>query len=369
MNYNSLMNKPTINYKELIGDNTVTEVGGITEEQFNTLLSTDLSSYYTKAQIDDLFSRSYVYREKSGHIVTFDCPSTSQSIPEVTVGIEATQDIHGYDYPWVGGAGKNKLPSISQTQTINGVTWTLQSDGSIKLSGTATANSVYDLGRAENLTLKSGSYFANENGTNYTVTIFRVVGGSASAYKSGGGAFSISEDTEIFMRVAVARGTSINETLYPMIESGSARTSYEPYSNECPISGWSSVNVYDGPTTDPQDATVYTTALKDANDQPLTCYGGQLENVNGVQTLVLTHGYIASYNGETLPSTWISDRDVYAEGTTPTIGAQVVYKLATPTEYDLSDVSISTQDGTNNLWADSGDIEVKCLDRIIPAGE
>jgi hypothetical protein len=84
---------------------------------------------------------------------------------------------------------------------------------------------------------------------------------------------------------------------------------------------------------------------------------------------VLTHGYIASYNGETLPSIWISDRDVYTEGTTPTTGAEVVYELATPTQIPQDNLPIATQDGTNNIWADTGDVEVKCLDRIIPAGE
>ena len=39
--------------------------------------------------------------------------------------------------------------------------------------------------------------------------------------------------------------------------------------------------------------------------------------------------YIASYNGETLPREWISDRDEYTAGTTPTIGAEVAYRLDT----------------------------------------
>ena len=105
------------------------------------------------------------------------------------------------------------------------------------------------------------------------------------------------------------------------------------------------------------NGTTYTTQLKDGQGNPLTCYGGTLTNENGVQRLEVTHGHIASYNGETLPSTWISDRDVYAEGTTPTIGAEVVYLLATPEEILQDNLPIASQDGTNNLWADSGDIQ------------
>lgn len=88
-----------------------------------------------------------------------------------------------------------------------------------------------------------------------------------------------------------------------------------------------------------------------------TVYGGTLDMVNGM--LMVTHGYIASYDGETLPGEWISDRDVYAEGTTPTTGAQVVYALAEPITYQLPPTEISTLLGINNIWADTGDVSVE----------
>ena len=55
-------------------------------------------------------------------------------------------------------------------------------------------------------------------------------------------------------------------------------------------------------------------------DEVGTVYGGSLDLTTGV--LKVTDANIASYAGETLPSTWISDRDVYAVGTTPTTGAR-----------------------------------------------
>lgn len=87
-----------------------------------------------------------------------------------------------------------------------------------------------------------------------------------------------------------------------------------------------------------------------------TVYGGTLNVTTGV--LTMTMGYIASYNGESLPSTWISDRDVYASGTIPTTGAQVAYTLATPTTVQLTPTQVQTLLGQNNVWADSGDVEV-----------
>lgn len=88
-----------------------------------------------------------------------------------------------------------------------------------------------------------------------------------------------------------------------------------------------------------------------------TVYGGTLDVTTG--TLTVTMANIASYNGETLPGAWISDRDVYSEGTTPTIGAQVVYELAAPIVYHLTPVEIRTLAGQNTIWADTGSVTVK----------
>ena len=81
-----------------------------------------------------------------------------------------------------------------------------------------------------------------------------------------------------------------------------------------------------------------------------TVYGGTLDLSTGV--LTVDYGYIASYNGETIPGEWISDRDVYAEGTTPTTGAEVVYVLATPLVYQLTPTEILSLNGNNVLWSD-----------------
>jgi len=114
------------------------------------------------------------------------------------------------------------------------------------------------------------------------------------------------------------------------LELGSTATTYEPYTG-----------------------TTYTIEFRDG-DNPLTVYGGELNVISGL--LTVTDAYISSYNAETLPSTWISDRDVYAEGATPTTGAEVVYKLANSVTYHLTPTQIRTLVGNNNIWADTGNI-------------
>ena len=44
-------------------------------------------------------------------------------------------------------------------------------------------------------------------------------------------------------------------------------------------------------------------------------------------------------------------------------GVQLVYKLATPIEYTLTPQEVTTLLGTNNIWADTGDVDVDyCAD-------
>ena len=62
--------------------------------------------------------------------------------------------------------------------------------------------------------------------------------------------------------------------------------------------------------------------------------------------------YIASYNGETIGEPWLSDRNEYESGTTPSIGAEVVYTLAEPIEVQLPPTQISALQGVNHIWAD-----------------
>jgi hypothetical protein len=81
-----------------------------------------------------------------------------------------------------------------------------------------------------------------------------------------------------------------------------------------------------------------------------TVYGGTLDVVSG--ELNVTMGYIASYNGETIGEPWISDRDEYVAGTTPSIGAEVAYTLAQPQTYQLTPTEVSLLLGQNNVWSD-----------------
>lgn len=177
-------------------------------------------------------------------IASFSDGANNLPISALSVAIEPVQDLHGYDSPWPGGGGKNLLPSIDSTKTIDDVLWTLNADGSVKLYGTATANSVYDFGRGI-VTLEAGTYTTFDITVTgvYSVTIFKIVDGIATSIKPGGGLFTLSEDTSVFVRYVVSAGVTVNTTIYPQVEVGSTPTTFAPYSNLCPITGHTGANV------------------------------------------------------------------------------------------------------------------------------
>lgn len=88
---------------------------------------------------------------------------------------------------------------------------------------------------------------------------------------------------------------------------------------------------------------------------PETIYGGTVDAVTGVGEK--TWGYIASYNGEALPGEWISDRDVYSAGTTPTTGAQVAYQLAAPEPFQATgNQPLTSLVGYNTMYTNGDSI-------------
>lgn len=90
---------------------------------------------------------------------------------------------------------------------------------------------------------------------------------------------------------------------------------------------------------------------------PHTIYGGTVDAVTGEGQE--TWKLIDSYAGENLPGKWISDRDVYASGTSPTTGAQVAYKLTEPIFFTATGPQpIPALSGVNTVLTDADSVAV-----------
>ena len=228
-----------------------------------------------------------------------------------TPSAENVRPISGHDSVNVTRTGKNLLdPSLLKDQsvwntfkiTVNPDTWYICSTNKPK-------NSLY-------------LHFKNVD----------IAGGSPSTLVYDGHSVIIKSNGngEVWISQRRASGSESFADYQIMVKKGYTATDYEPYTG----------------TTLP---IIFPSSAG-------TVYGGTLDVPNG--TLTVTHGQISSYNGETLPGAWISDRDVYTAGTTPTTGAQVVYELAEPVVYQLTPEQVETLLGENNIWADCGTVNV-----------
>ena len=307
--------------------------------------------------------------DESGSIVSFETEFDDIPLSDLVADIVPAQNLHGYDKPWAGGNGKNLLENNWVTKTHNGVTFTANADGSITANGTASETGFAAVAMAIDTDTLHGDYYYNGayDGSSSTYNAYIWDNTTASRAKKWDGTSNVENGYTALQQVKLVQGHTIvfqcrvmagqtvnNLTFYPMIcASTETDTSFEPYTNICPISGLDEVNVYVSPTTSEQDATVYT------NDLDGTRYGGTLDVTSGVLKVC---PYYASYNGETLTGEWISDRDVYSPNTSPSIGAQVVNIGGALTTVQLTPTQVQTISGTNHVWADSGDVEVKTIE-------
>lgn len=140
----------------------------------------------------------------------------------------------------VTSAGKNLIPypyANGSGLTHNGVTYTVNPDGSVKAVGTATAMSCFYMrSGTPQLALPSG-YLTISDGLNYNPDIRM----QADIYENGTYAKTIQSGsagvethkytgkvTASTIRIMVSTGKTVDCTVYPMLEVGNKVTAYEP---------------------------------------------------------------------------------------------------------------------------------------------
>ena len=185
----------------------------------------------------------------TGDVVQFD-GVTGASITSMSTTITPTQDLHGYSSPWPAGGGKNKLENLQTTQTISGVTFTVNPDGSVVVNGTASALIVFRLNDALVDYLVNGAkYILNGSPINTDTTKWKLrVFNSTDNKDTGSGILFTfySAYSPATCDIIVYQGTTMNNVLIkPMIRLASVSDdTFSPYSNICPISGRTGLNVY-----------------------------------------------------------------------------------------------------------------------------
>lgn len=194
----------------------------------------------------------------SGSIASFPDGADNVPVKSLIAQITPLQDLHGQSAPYPAGGGKNKFQTTATTATVAAVLFTVNSDGSVKptRSGSSTANASLLLGTA---TLPAGSYLVNGgNAVNDAYMTLR--DGDTDAFianiTDSDYALTVTEEHSYKLVAVVASDVTPTGTLKPMIRLASdTDATFAPYSNVCPISGWTGakisvdgVNVWDEET-------------------------------------------------------------------------------------------------------------------------
>ena len=279
--------------------------------------------------------------------------SVRNKLLSLLVDMEPIQDFNGYDHPWPSGGGKNMVDFENKSLPFNGTTaYTVLDFGEDKTFSALTLTFFMDGAQYSINSSAICDYLENDGTHNYRIpTAFGLDSANVNT-----GAFSKSETNITFRKLVLFLGTNYGAysagTCSIQLEQGSTATSYAPYSNICPISGRTGLNVYAGPTSAIGDATTYS---MDWTSPAGTVYAGSADIVTGD---IKAAPYYASYNGETLVGPWVSSMDVYDPEGTPTTGAQVVDLGGAMTEYHITGQDIITLVGDNYIWSDSGDVTI-----------
>ena len=217
-------------------------------------------------------------------------------LKSLSAAINPVQNLNGYDYPWATGGRANKLTypysdTHGSSMTANNVTYTVNSDGSVKIvtSAATSGNTDYyfvgtNTSTYQDAHLTSGTYIVSlsANGS-YTGAIrFYVVEEGQNILGSAlvGSPTTVTIDStktyRLFLRTA--SGATANATFYPMIRPSTVSDeTWMPYSNICPITGWTSMNFfYTGKNIARPDASDSTAAGVEYTKNPdgsITGYG------------------------------------------------------------------------------------------------
>ena len=209
----------------------------------------------------------------TGAIVSFFAKK-SAPINALSVTLEPQQDLHGQDAPYPGGGGKNKLinPTLAHLQeintdgtwsnneyTINGVKYTVNGDGTYSVSGTASAQADFYIAgtfsTSEDILPSTGNYLVNGGTTN---AFLRIVGFGVTSFNVNMSDVQLNAtSTEGKVIIRVIAGNTVDVTLKPMIRPSSISDStYAPFENICPITGWTGAKVW---VKDTYDTTLPST--------------------------------------------------------------------------------------------------------------
>lgn len=212
-------------YNSTFTKNLTAKLNGINSDKEGSLLFTDTTVLsLARIRIDEgdvlnsLKIKVMVSKEDTEYVPFVpDSPSLDYPAPIQTVK----------DSVKVTSCNENLLDNILNNHEINGVKVVVNSDKSLTLNGTSTANIILNVGVVK---LKPNTYCmsGSPEGSSYT-TYFLDVGSDGKDYGNGF-SFIVDEETVVTARLAVRAGVTLNNLKFcPKIEIGSVETPYKTH--------------------------------------------------------------------------------------------------------------------------------------------
>lgn len=230
--------------------------------------------------------------------------------------IDPIQDLHGYDAPWVGGAGKNKMPQQTDTKIAcrfsEGETLTVSCD-----TATNGASVVFNY------------YRSDQTRIDYWTANQSIAGGRI------GKTFTLTEDVYY---IAFTNSTASRK----QIEIASSATSYEPYENICPISGHDEVVV----------SVVGKNLVDKTNFTQTNSFVWGYRNVGYKLKGGVTYTFSTSFTFDSIRLVSVDEQTVYEQVNasnkityTPTNDTNVVFRLWHGSSFDFTDITVQLELG------------------------
>lgn len=262
-----------------------------------------------------------------GKVVTVT-DALNEPAESLVVTFNPKQDLHGYDKPWAGGAGKNVLPYQQNGASNLGITLTYDEDAeAYVLNGTTTAQGNIILSNVPNINWTVGEQYTisaekvsgemilgSGSGITFAIALFSsnyssyLRGGvnqtDFNNYSGYGNAFEAS-NSKLLIQLW-REGTVFNNFKFRIqIEKGNTKTSWVPYENICPISGHTEcvtqrtgVNVWD----EEWELGSYGTA----DGEPAT-YTDRIRGKNRISVVPNTEYFFKTSNGLTAGNMYFYD--------------------------------------------------------------
>ena len=224
--YADLPDKPSINGNELSGNKTGAQLGlqnTLTFDNVPTANSTNPVKSGGVYSADEAIRQWTTASAKSvsGNPITLT-DGSARKAEGLSVTCNPKQNLHGYDHPWAGGAGKNKL-NASDITVANGYIF---NDTSVNLSPGTYTFSVFVTGTP---TVNTQINIMNRTGESSVL--------GYKAIREGRNTITFTTETAITSVASFTNTTNSVAISEIQIESGSSFTTFAPYSNECPITG------------------------------------------------------------------------------------------------------------------------------------